>query len=77
MLYFRNLFLKLVKMNPFLEDITISSIWNNVFRAMFLKPDTVGITPREGIAWAMGNHSMFFNCWRIIVSDDKQYNSWL
>ena len=45
---FRNLFLKLVKMDPFREDITISSICNKVFRTMFLKPDAVGIIPRAG-----------------------------
>jgi hypothetical protein len=37
---FRNLFLKLVKMDPFREAITISSICNKVFRTMFLKSDT-------------------------------------
>jgi hypothetical protein len=42
---FRNLFLKLVKMDPFWQAITISSICNKVFRT-FLKPDTVGIIPR-------------------------------
>jgi len=45
---FRNLFLKLVKMDPFREAITISSICNKVFRTMFLKPDAVGIIPRAG-----------------------------
>jgi hypothetical protein len=50
---FRNLFLKLVKMDPFRQSITISSIYNKVFRKMFLKPDTVGIIPRGG--YRMGN----------------------
>jgi len=45
---FGNLFLKLVKMDPFREAITILSICNKVFRTMFLKPDTVGIIPRAG-----------------------------
>jgi G:T-mismatch repair DNA endonuclease (very short patch repair protein) len=45
---FRNLILKLVKMDPFREAITISSICNKVFRTMFLKPDTVGIILRAG-----------------------------
>ena len=45
---FRNLFLKLVKMDPFRQAITISSICNKVFRTVFLKPDTVGIIPRAG-----------------------------
>ena len=45
---FRNLFFKLVKMDPFGQAITISSIWNKVFRTMFLKPDFMGIIPRGG-----------------------------
>ena len=45
---FRNLFLKLVKMDPFRQAITISSICNKVFRTMFLKRDSVGIIPRGG-----------------------------
>jgi hypothetical protein len=35
---FRNLFLKLVKTDPFRQAITISSICNKVLRTMFLKP---------------------------------------
>jgi len=42
---FRNLFFKLVKMDPFREAITISSIWNKIFRTMFLKTDTAAIFP--------------------------------
>jgi G:T-mismatch repair DNA endonuclease (very short patch repair protein) len=45
---FRNLFLKLVKIDPFRQAITISSICNKVFRTMFLKPDSVDIIPRGG-----------------------------
>ena len=45
---FRNLFLKLVKMDPFRQAITISSICNREFWTMFLKPDTVCIIPRAG-----------------------------
>jgi hypothetical protein len=50
---FRNLFLKLVKTDPFMEAIKISSICNKVFRTMFLKPDAVGIIPRA--AYRMGD----------------------
>jgi len=62
---FRNLFLKFVKMDPFREDITISSICNKLFRTMFLKPDAVGIIPRAG--YRMGDLSLLkvFNGWRI------------
>jgi len=45
---FRNLFLKFVKMDPFRQAITMSSICNKVFRTMFLKPDSVGIIARRG-----------------------------
>jgi len=45
---FRNLFFKLVKIDPFRQALTISSICNEVFRSLFLKPDTVGIIPRGG-----------------------------
>jgi G:T-mismatch repair DNA endonuclease (very short patch repair protein) len=49
---FRNLFLKLVKMDPFRQAITISSICNKVLRTTFLKPDTVGLIPRGGYRMA-------------------------
>ena len=42
------IFFILVKMDPFMQSITIFSICNKVFRKMFLKPDTVGIIPRVG-----------------------------
>ena len=45
---FRNLFLKLVKMDPFRQAITVSSICNKVLRKKFLKRDSVGIMPRGG-----------------------------
>ena len=45
---FRNLFLKLVKMDPFRQAIKISSICSKVFRTMFLKLYSVGIIPRQG-----------------------------
>ena len=47
----RNMFLKLVMMDPFRQAITILSISNKVFRNMFLKPDFVGIIPRGGTVW--------------------------
>jgi len=43
---FRNLFLKMIKMDPFREAIAISSVCNKVFRTMLLKPHAVGIIPR-------------------------------
>jgi hypothetical protein len=48
---FRNLFLKLVKMDTFREAIAISSICNKASRTVFLKEETVDIIPIEGAAW--------------------------
>jgi hypothetical protein len=42
---FRNLFLKLVKIDPFRQAITVSSICNKVIWTMFLKLVTVGLIP--------------------------------
>jgi len=65
---FRNLLLKLVKMDPFRQAITISSIWNKVFRTMFLKPDTVRIIRRGGTAWEIASLLKLFNGWRTLVN---------
>ena len=62
---FRNLFLKLVKIDPFREAIKISSICNKVFRTMFLKPDAVGITRRAGYRMGIVSLLKVFNGWRI------------
>jgi hypothetical protein len=64
---FRTLFFKLVKMDPFRQAITISSIFNKVFRAMFLKPDTVGLIPRRGTEWEIASLLKLFNGWHISV----------
>jgi hypothetical protein len=53
---FRNLFLKLVKMNLWKKGLTISSFGNNVFRTMFLKPYAVAIMPRTG--YRMGHRQV-------------------
>ena len=45
---FRNLFLKLVKMDHFRQANTISSISDKLFRTMFPKPDSVGVVPIGG-----------------------------
>ena len=45
---FRNLFLKLVKIDPFLQAITISPNSNKVLRTMFLKPGTFKY-PESGV----------------------------
>jgi hypothetical protein len=67
---FRNLFLKLVKMDPFKEAITISSICSKVFRTMFLKPDTVGIMPRAG--YRMGDKQSIEGLkWLAYIGRDK------
>ena len=63
---FRNLFLKLVKMDTFREAITISSICNKVFRTMYLKPDAVGIIPRAGYRMGIVSLLKVFNGCRIL-----------
>jgi hypothetical protein len=64
---FRNLFLKLFKMGPFRQVISISSICNKVFWTKFLKPDTVGLIPRGGTEWEIASLLKLFNGWRISV----------
>jgi hypothetical protein len=64
---FRNLFFKLVKMDPVRLSITISSICNKVFRTLFLQHDTVGIIPRGGTVWETASLLKLFNGWRILV----------
>jgi hypothetical protein len=58
---FRYLFLKLVKMDPFRQAITISSICNKVFRTMFGKRDSVGIIPRGVTVWGTASLLRLFN----------------
>jgi hypothetical protein len=63
----RNLFLKLVNMDPFRQAITISSICNKVFRTMFLKTDSVGIILRGATVWETASLLKNFNGWRTLV----------
>jgi hypothetical protein len=44
--YFSNLFLKLVKLDPFRQTTSISSIRNMIFGTYILKVDNVGIIPQ-------------------------------
>jgi hypothetical protein len=62
---FRNLFLKLVKMDPFREAIILSSICSKEFWTMFLKPDAVGIITRAGFRRGIVSLLRVFNDWRI------------
>ena len=62
---FRNLFFKLVKMDPFRQAITVSSICNKVFRTMFLKPDAVGLSREPVTVWEIVSLLKVFNGWRI------------
>jgi hypothetical protein len=67
---FMNLFLKLVKIDPFKESTTISSICSKVFRTMFLKPDTVGLIPRAG--YRMGDKQSIEGLkWLAYIGRDK------
>ena len=64
---FRNLFFKLVNMDPFREALSILSICYKVFRTMLLKPDTVCIIPRAEYRMGDRQSVKFFNVWRILV----------
>jgi len=63
----RNLFLKIVKIDPFRQAITISSIYNMVSRTKFLKPESVGIFLRTGTALWIASLLSLFNGWRTLV----------
>jgi len=56
-----------IKMEPFREAITISSICNTVFRTIFLKPDTLGIIPRAGYRIGDRQSVEALNGWRILA----------
>lgn len=47
-LKFRKLFLDECNVEPFLEAITIASACNLVFRRNFIKPETIGLIPKQG-----------------------------
>ena len=64
---FRNLFFKLVKLDPFRQAVTTSSICNNVFPTMFLKLDSVYIIPEGATVWGIESLLRLFNGWRIFV----------
>jgi len=65
---FRNFFLKLVKKDPFVQAITISSISNKVFRFMFRKHDTLGITLRRVTIRDTTSLMSLFNGWRTLIT---------
>ena len=57
MLCFPQFVFEIGQEGPFRQAIRISSICNQVFRTMFLKPVSVGIVPRGG--YRMGDHQSF------------------
>ena len=63
---FRNLFLKFVKMDPFREAITISSICKKVFRTMFLNQKLYVLSRKQGTEWDIPSRLKLFNGWRIL-----------
>ena len=46
-LKFRDEFVGLTTIDPFMDGITIASVCNLVYRTLFLKKDTIGIIPRN------------------------------
>lgn len=61
-LKFRKDFLTICNVCPFTEAITIASACNLVFRRNFLKPESIGIIPRNGYRWT-DNQSMIAIQW--------------
>lgn len=45
---FRKLFMQECRVEPFLEAVTIASACNKAFRRNFLKPNTIGLIPKNG-----------------------------
>jgi hypothetical protein len=45
---FRKLFLQECRVEPFLESVTIASACNLAFRRNFLRPNTIGLIPKNG-----------------------------
>jgi len=70
----RYLFLKLVTIVPFRQAIAISSICNEVFRSMFLKPDSVVIISSGGTEWETARLLKFCNCWLTLVGRGTMYS---
>jgi len=63
---FRNVFLKLFKVDRFREVIIIPYNCNKVFRTMLLKSDTVGTIPRAVYRMGIVSQLRVFNGWRIL-----------
>ena len=58
----------LLEMEPFRESIKISSICNEVFQIMFLKPDTGSIIQRQkGTKWETASLLKLLNGWRTLA----------
>ena len=55
-LKFRDEFVGLTTIDPFMDGITIASVCNLVYRTLFLKKDTIGIIPRNNYC-RKGNQS--------------------
>lgn len=61
-LRFRQMFLEQCNVCPFMEATTIASACNLVFRRNFLKPNTIGLIPRNGYRGA-DNQSKIATLW--------------
>ncbi|KAJ8965797.1 hypothetical protein NQ317_018951 [Molorchus minor] len=61
---FRNLFIMDSNVCPFTEAITLPGACNKVYRRNFLKPNTIGIIPKNGYRWR-NNQSKIATQWLI------------
>ncbi|XP_018578028.1 uncharacterized protein LOC108916298 [Anoplophora glabripennis] len=70
-LKFRHQLLETSNVCPFTEACTIASACNKVFRRNFLRPNTIGIIPKNGYRWR-DNQSRIAIQW--LVWEEKQRN---
>ncbi|XP_055856072.1 uncharacterized protein LOC129919242 [Episyrphus balteatus] len=72
-LEFRKLFLTQCNVEPFIESVTIASACNLLYRRNFLKPDTIGLIPKNGYR-CVDNQSPEAIKWMISEERNRKIN---
>ena len=72
-LKFRQQLISTANVCPFTEATTIASTCNKVFRRNFIKPDTIGIIPKNGYRW-LNQQSKIAIQWLIWTENQKKIN---
>ncbi|KAJ8933580.1 hypothetical protein NQ318_015967 [Aromia moschata] len=70
-LKFRELMMKEGGVDPFTEAVTLPGACNKIFRRNFLRPDTIGLIPKNGYRWR-DNQSLIAIQW--LVWEERQLN---